>query len=69
MNPKNLQKPLISLILGSFEYKKMFGDMVLRYMPNSDPWGPPGTRVITIFVFYVGPHFPNIQYFDVCAGI
>ena len=42
----------------------MFGDMEVRYMPNSDPWGPPGTRVMTIFVFYVNPQIPNIQYFE-----
>ena len=35
--------------------------MVVRYMPDSDPWGPPGTRVMTIFVFYVNPQVPNIE--------
>ena len=39
----------------------MFGDMVVRYMPNSDPWGPPGTPFMTIFVFYVNPQIPNIE--------
>ena len=24
---------------------------------------------MTIFVFYVGYHFPNIQYFDACGGM
>ena len=38
--------------------------MVLRYMPNSDPLGPPGTRVMTILVFYVNPQTPNIEYFE-----
>ena len=33
----------------------MFDNMVLRYMPNSDPWGPPGTRVMTTFVFLCQP--------------
>ena len=42
----------------------MFGDMVVRYMPNSDPWGPPGTPFMTIFVFYVNPEIPNIEYFE-----
>ena len=50
--------------MGSFGYKKMLGDMVVRYMPNSDPWGPPGTRVMTIFVFYVNPQIPNIANFE-----
>ena len=47
----------------------MFGDMVLRYMPNSDPWGPPGTRVMTIFVFFVNPQISNIEIFDVYGGL
>ena len=41
----------------------MFGDMVLGYMPNSGQGGPPGTPFITIFVFYVNPQIPNIEYF------
>ena len=42
----------------------MFGDMVVGYMPNSDAWGPPGIRVMTIFVFYVNPQTPNTEYFE-----
>ena len=42
----------------------MFGDMVLGYTPNSDPWGPPGTPFMLIFVFYVNPKIPNIENFD-----
>ena len=42
----------------------MLGDMVLRYMPNSEPWEPPGTPFITIFVFYVNPKILNIEYFE-----
>ena len=30
-------------------------------MPNSGHGGPPGTRVVTIFVFYVNPQTPNIE--------
>ena len=41
--------------------------MVGSFWLNLDPGGCPGTRVVTIFVFDVGPHFPNIQYFDVCG--
>ena len=41
--------------------------MVGSFWLNVEPGGCPGTRVMTIFVFYVGPHFPNIQYFDVCG--
>ena len=39
-------------------------------MPNLDPWRlPPGTRVMTIFVFYVSPQIPNIEYFEVYGGL
>ena len=41
----------------------MFGDMVVRYMPNSDPWGPPWIHFMTIFVFYVSAQIHNIEYF------
>ena len=39
--------------------------MVLRCMPNSGHGGPPGTRVMTIFVFYVNPQIRNIEKFEV----
>ena len=62
MTPKKPSQTINLFIkMGSFGYQKMFGDMVLRYMPNSDPWGPPGTRVMTICVFYVNPQIPNIE--------
>jgi len=38
--------------------------MVGRCMPNSGHGGPPGTRVMAIFVFYVYPQIPNIEYFE-----
>ena len=34
-------------------------------MPKSGHGGPPGTRVMTIFVFYVSGQIPNIEYFEV----
>ena len=43
--------------------------MVVMCMPNSGHGGLPGTPFKTIFGSYVGRHFPNIQYFDVCGGI
>ena len=43
--------------------------MVVRYMPNSDSCGPPGTPFMTIFVFYVNPQIPNIENFDVYGGL
>ena len=30
---------------------------------------PPGTRVLTIFVFYVNPQIPNIEYSEVYEGL
>ena len=42
----------------------MSGDMVVGYMPNSDPWGPTGTPFMTIFVCYVNPQIPNIEHFE-----
>ena len=53
----------------SFGLKKTFGGMVVTFMPNSGLGGRPGTPFMTIFGSYVGSHFPNIQYFDVCGGI
>ena len=38
-------------------------------MPNSGQGGPPGTRVMTIFVFYVIAQIPNIEYFEVYGGL
>ena len=38
-------------------------------MPNSGNGGPPGTRVMTIFVFYVSAQIPNIEYFEVYGGL
>ena len=34
-------------------------------MPNSGHGGLPGTRVMTICVFYVSAQIPNIEYFEV----
>ena len=38
-------------------------------MPNSGHGGLPGTRVMTIFVFYVSAQIPNIEYFTGCKGL
>ena len=38
-------------------------------MPNSGHGGPPGTRVMTIFVFYISAQIANIGYFDVYGGL
>ena len=38
-------------------------------MPSSGHGPPPGTRVMTIFVFYVSAQIPNIEYFEVHGGL
>ena len=43
--------------------------MVGTYVSNSEPWGCSGSRVMTIFVSYVSPHFPHIGYFGEYEGI
>ena len=48
----------------SLEVKQIFDSMVGRCMPNYGHGGPPGTRVVTNFVFYVNPQIPNIEYFE-----
>ena len=45
------------------------GDMVGRFVSNSDPGGCSGAPVMAIFVSHVGPRFPNIGYFEVYEGI
>ena len=45
------------------------GNMVISFWLNMDPGGCSRTRVMTFFVFYAGPHFPDIEYFDVYGGI
>ena len=43
--------------------------MVVTCMPNSGHGGPPGTRVMNIFVFYVSAQIPTIEYFEVYGGL
>ena len=43
--------------------------MVERCMPNSGHGGPPGTGVMTIFVFYVSAQICNFEYFEKCGGL
>ena len=42
----------------------MLVNMVLRYMPNSEPWGPHMIPFITIFGIYVSIPIPNIEKFQ-----
>ena len=69
MSPK---KPLKLAILTTFPPPgggRASGDIVGTYVSNSDPWGCPGARVITIFGSYVDPRFPNTGYFELYVGI
>ena len=43
--------------------------MVGRCMPNSGHGGPPGTRVMTIFFFYVSAQISNVEYLEVYGGL
>ena len=69
MTPQKVLKPSILLKLGSFGYGKTFGGMVGRCMPNSGHGRPPGTRVMTICVFYVSAQIPNVEDFVVYGGL
>ena len=57
------------MILIPFGHAKTSWDMVGSFWLNLDLGGCSRTRVMTIFVFFVGPNFPNIGYFDVYGGI
>ena len=67
--PTNFKNCDTKLVLTPFGHAKTSGDMVGSFWLNMDAGGCCRTRVMTTFVLYVGPHFPNIQYFDVCGGI
>ena len=43
--------------------------MLGSFVSNSHLWKRSGARVMTIFGFHVGPHIPNIEYFEVYEGI
>ena len=45
------------------------GDILGSFVSNSHLWKRSGVRVMTIFGSHVGPHFPNIGYFEVYGGI
>ena len=67
--PKSVQNSRFWLYLGLYGHAEASGDMVRRSAPNSDPVGCSGAPVIAMFVSHVGPHFPNIGYFEVYEGI
>ena len=60
---------LILLIVAPLWAWQNLGDMVGRCMSNSGHGGCPGICFMTIVGSYVGPHFPNIAYFEVYEGI
>ena len=67
--PPKVFKTCYLVYLGPMGHGGASGDMVGRFVPNSDPGGCVGAPVMVIFVSHVGPHFPNIGYFEVCEGI
>ena len=57
------------LKLGPVGCARASGHMVGTFVSSSDPWECPGTRVMTIFVSYVGPQFPDVGDFELYKGI
>ena len=53
----------------AFGHAGTSGNMVGSFWLNMDPGGPPGTRVMTIFGFYVNPQIPNIEKFESYGGL
>ena len=63
MHVYDFPKTLTTLYFNSFAplgCTKASGDMVGTYESNSDLWGCPGARVMTIFRSHVDPHIFNI---------
>ena len=69
MTPPKVFKTFNLIKIGVLWVWKNLGGMVGRCMPNSGHGGPPGTRVMTIFVFYVSAQIPNIEYFEVYGDL
>ena len=67
--PESFQNLIFWLYLGLYGHVGASGDMVGRFVPNSDARGCSGAPVMTICVSHVGPHFPNMGYFEVYEGI
>ena len=63
MTPNKCLKIIELIKIASLWQEKTFGGMVGRCMPNSGHGGTPGTRVMTIFGFYVSTQIPNIERF------
>ena len=60
---------IIYINLGPVGYARASGDMLGSFRSNSRFGKRSGARVMTIFVSHVGPHLPNIEYFEVYEGI
>ena len=69
MTPPKPSKLQILMFLCPFGCARHSGDMIGSFVSNSHPWRRPGARVMTIFVSHVGPHFPNVEYFEVYGSI
>ena len=59
--PPKVLKTFNLIKIGILWAWKTFAGMVGRCMPNSGHGGPLGTRVMTIFVFYVSAQITNID--------
>ena len=68
-SPKSVQNCIFWLYLDPYGHARASGDMVGRFVPNSDPGGCSGAPVMPIFVSHVGPYFHDIGDFQVYAGI
>ena len=67
-SPKVFKTAFLS-VFGFLGCVRASGDMVGRFVPNSDLGGCSGDPVMVIFVSHVGPYFPNIGCFEVYEGI
>ena len=69
MMPPKVLECIFWLYLGFYGHAGAFGDMVGRFVLNSDSRGCSGAPAMDIFVSHVGPHFSNIGYFEVYGAI
>ena len=69
MTPSKVIKTQYFGYFGPYEHAGASGDMVGRFVSNSDQGGGSGAPVMGIFVSHVGPHFFNIGDSQVYEGI
>ena len=69
MTPNKCLKMIKLIKIGVLGLKKTFGAMAVTCMTNSGHGGPPGTRVMTIFGFYVSTQTLNIAKNEEFGGL